>query len=409
MTVKLVVTAGPHAGKEFDFDGHDTFLVGRSKDAHFQLSRDDPYFSRRHFLVEVNPPRVRVFDLNSRNGIAVNGAKVRTADLNDGDELKAGHTVFRVTVPSAVPDEYVTIAGPASPPKPPVTPSATADEPESVPDGLVPGYRLESELGRGGMGIVYRAKRESDGQPVAVKVITPAEGVPRRHVEKFLREARILAELDHRNVVRYLDSGEGDGVVYLVMELVEGTDAARLVKKQGPLDVATAVRLAVHALAGLAHAHAKGYVHRDVKPANLLLGKVQGTQVVKVADFGLARTYDDCGMSGLTMHGDIGGTPAFMAPEQVTHYRDAKPAADQYAAAASLYYLLTGKYVLDLHPDIRNQLVQIVTEPRTPIRTHCPDTPEPLAAVLDRALAMEPTDRYPDVAAFRKALGPFTK
>jgi serine/threonine-protein kinase len=97
MNVTLTVTAGPHTGREFAFDRHDTFLVGRSKGAHFQLSYDDPYFSRRHFLVEVNPSRVRVMDLNSRNGIAVNGQKVRTADLNDGDELRAGHTVPDVT------------------------------------------------------------------------------------------------------------------------------------------------------------------------------------------------------------------------------------------------------------------------------------------------------------------------
>ena len=103
MNVTLTVTAGPHAGREFAFDRHDTFLVGRAKDAHLQLSYDDPYFSRRHFVVEVNPPRVRVMDLNSRNGIAVNGQKVRTADLNDGDELQAGHTVFRVGVPAARP------------------------------------------------------------------------------------------------------------------------------------------------------------------------------------------------------------------------------------------------------------------------------------------------------------------
>src|SRR3954452_21433722 len=99
MNVTLTVTAGPHAGREFAFDRHDTFLVGRSKDAHFQLTYDDPYFSRRHFLVEVNPARVRVLDLKSRNGISVNGQVVPSADLTDGDELKAGHTVFRVTVP----------------------------------------------------------------------------------------------------------------------------------------------------------------------------------------------------------------------------------------------------------------------------------------------------------------------
>ena len=115
MPVKLTVTAGPHAGREFAFDGHDTFLVGRSKDAHFQPSYDDPYFSRRHFLVEVNPPRVRIIDLNSRCGTFVNGRRVAAAELKNGDEVKAGHTVFRVTVPAPDPDEQATLGYEPSP------------------------------------------------------------------------------------------------------------------------------------------------------------------------------------------------------------------------------------------------------------------------------------------------------
>src|SRR5205809_6558238 len=115
MNVTLTVTAGPHAGREFAFDRHDTFLVGRSKDAHFQLSYDDPYFSRRHFLVEVNPPRCRLIDLNSRNGTLLNGARVRMAEVADGDEIGAGHTVFKVCVLAREPDDLETVDGPGNP------------------------------------------------------------------------------------------------------------------------------------------------------------------------------------------------------------------------------------------------------------------------------------------------------
>lgn len=408
--IKLTVAAGPHAGKEFAFAEHSTFLVGRSKDAHFQLSNDDPFFSRRHFLVEINPPRVRVFDLNSRNGISVNGKKVRAADLADGDELRAGHTVFRVSVPRPPdPDEQPTLGLPEPPPagKAARHKPGYAETIDHVAGPSVPGYRLGKVVGRGSMGTVYRAVRASDGQAVALKVITPAEGVPRRQVEKFLREAHILAELKHKNIVPHLDSGEGDGLVYLAMELVDGPDASKLVKKAGPLDVPTAVRLTMQALDGLAHAHAKGYVHRDVKPANLLVAKEDGKRVVKLADFGLARAYDSCGLSGLTLHGEIGGTPAFMAPEQVTHYRDVQPAADQYAAAATLYYLITGQYVVDFDDDAKEHLVQIITAPRVSIRARRPDTPAALAAVLHRALENEAKDRYPHVTALREAIKPF--
>src|SRR4051794_22856964 len=98
MKLILSVTEGPHQGKEFAFDGHDTFLVGRDADAHLRLSYDDPYFSRRHFMLEVNPPRCRLLDFNSRNGTFVNGQKVDTAEVNDGDVIRAGHTAFRVRV-----------------------------------------------------------------------------------------------------------------------------------------------------------------------------------------------------------------------------------------------------------------------------------------------------------------------
>lgn len=403
MNVTLTVTAGPHIGREFVFDRHDTFLVGRAREAHFQLSSDDPFFSRRHFLVEVNPPRVRVFDLNSRNGIAVNGVKVRDAELNDGDQLKAGHTIFRVSVPrSAQSTEPSIKQSPLQ--SPPHSPVETIDR---VPGLLIPGYKLELELGRGAMGVVYRATREADGQPVAVKIIPPAEGVPQSDVDRFLREARIMAELRHRHVVRCFDSGESNGLLYLAMELVTGPDLQQRVKERGPMEVGPAVRLMLHALDGLGHAHEKGFVHRDVKPSNLLLDGPKDRRVVKVADFGLARAYNEYHISGLTMQGEVGGTPAFMPPEQVMYYREVKPAADQYSAAATLYYLLTGQYVLNFEPSRPAQMIQIATDPRVPIQFRRADVPDKLAAVIHKALSLDPVARYTDTVAFRDTLRPF--
>jgi serine/threonine-protein kinase len=414
VNVRLVVTAGPHAGTEFAFDRHDTFLVGRSKDAHLRLPGDDPYFSRRHFLVEVNPPRVRLLDLDSRNGVFVNGARTDAAELADGDEVKAGHTVFRVHVPPPDPDAVRTLDLPA-PPAPPfhgtvardARPLTTLDHAPDVP--AVPGYELEAELGRGAMGVVYRGRRTADGVAVAVKTILPAAGVGEKPVRRFLREAGVLAELTHPNVVAHLDSGLVDGVVYLVMEFVDGPDVGKLVKKSGALPVVNACRLVCSALSGLAHAHAAGFVHRDVKPSNLLIGGPRDRRVVKVADFGLARVFDECKLSGLTMQGEVGGTPAFMAPEQVTHFRDVRPAADQYAAAATLYHLLTAAYPHDLPPRIYGQLAHIVSTDPVPIRDRRADLPAALAAVVHRGLARDPADRYPDTAAFRAALLPFAR
>ena len=399
MKIKLTVIAGPHRGQEYEFDGRDTLLVGRTADAHLRLSYNDPYFSRRHFLVEVNPPRCRLIDLASRNGTLRNGVRVTTAEVADGDEIGAGHTVFRVAILPA--DAAETLDLPAD------APAAPTVEHRGPANITLPGYRLGGELGRGGMGVVYRATRVSDGAAVAVKTITPAAGVTRKCVERFVRESRILAQLDHPNIVAFRDVGEAGGVIFLVMDLVAGPDLGARLKGRGPLDARTAVRVTCEVLAGLAHAHAKGFVHRDVKPSNVLVGREGTKTVAKLADFGLARVYESSQVSGLTMQGEVGGTPAFMAPEQVTHYRDVKPAADQYAAAATLYKLLTDCYTHDFPKDIGQQLAHLVTAGPVPLAERRADLPPGLAAVVHKALSRDAADRYPDATAFRKALAKF--
>ena len=410
--VKLTIISGPHQGREFVFDGHDTLLVGRTKDCHFQLSFDDPYFSRRHFLVEINPPRCKVTDLNSRNGTLLNGVRVRTAEVADGDEIGAGHTTFevRVIAPPPVVAPTVLWSVPTV-----VTPTVVTTDPVALAATVVyqpspvsvPGYRLERELGRGAMGVVYQATREFDGLTVALKTILPADGASRKHIDRFLRECRILSQLQHPNIVSFQEFGEADGMIFLAMDLVDGSDIAARLRERGPEDARTAVRMVCQMLAGLAHAHALGFVHRDIKPSNILIGQDGAKRVVKVADFGLARIYDASQISGLTMQGEVCGTPAFMAPEQVTHYREVKPAADQYSAAATLYNMLTDRIPHDLPPDIGEQFAHIVTAAPVPIAERLAGIPPGLAAVIHKALGREPEERYPDVVAFRKELKRF--
>jgi eukaryotic-like serine/threonine-protein kinase len=423
MEVVLTVTDGPHQGREFTFAEHDTFLVGRSKRAHFQLVAKDMYFSRLHFLVEVNPPRVRVIDMKSRNGTWVNGQRVPSADLKDGDKIKAGHTILRVALrygPGEKPEEALTVA-----PPPPAASAGTAATQAASP--VIPGYHLERELGRGGMGVVYLAREEASEQAVALKTITPAVTPTGSQVERFLREARILEQLRHPNIVAFRAMGEAGGLLWFAMEYVPGTDAARLLREEGPLPVKTAVRMICHVLQALEHAHAKGFVHRDIKPANILLEIGQGdketgrqgdtetrrlgaaTLTAILADFGLARVYQTSQISGLTLAGDIGGTAKFMPPEQITNYREVKPPADQYSVAATLYNLLTGAGVYDFKGGGIEAIAMILDEDPVPIQKRRPELVEKLAAVIHKALAREPGDRFADVSEFRKALLPFSK
>jgi eukaryotic-like serine/threonine-protein kinase len=401
VSVKLDVVAGPHAGKSFAFDKHDTFLVGRGRDAHFKLNADDPYFSRRHFLLEINPPRVRVLDLKSRNGVLVNGHRVEMAELHDGDELRAGHTVFKLTV--VQPNfEPATVELAQDTPIEPGGLTTTDTHP------LVPGYKLGAELGRGGMGVVYRAVRQADGVEVAIKLIHPGTNATRKQIERFLREADVLRQLRHPHVVGFEAAGETPtGMLFLAMELVAGPTAEGILSEKGPLGLAVAVRIMSQVLLGLAQAHALGYVHRDVKPGNILLGRAGSKRLAKLADFGLARAYDASRLSGLTLQGELGGTPAFMAPEQVSHYRSVMPAADQYSAAASLYRLLTNNFPHDLPKGAAKQVVHVLTETPVSIFRRRDDIPEELGLAIHKAMSREPEHRYADVAEFRRALLPF--
>ena len=467
MRINLTVIKGPHQGRRFSFEEHDNFIVGRAKFAHFRLPLQDKFFSRIHFMVEVNPPLCRLLDMGSTNGTSVNGQKVTTAGLNNGDLIEAGKTVIRITLqevesrgsdeslvsespPPSIGFEHQALVMPTfDPPAAPrpqvdltVIPSIVGAEARvcrvceapfyslsslgstdfAAPLPLCPacrskieshtqpiaGYQIVSELGSGGMGVVYLALREANGELVALKTILPAIAGMKNEAERFLREARILGDLNHPNIVALREMGETNGLFYFAMDFVCGSDVAVLQKKVGgPLPIPRAVDLTCQLLSALEFAHGKGFVHRDIKPANMLVEERDGNDFVRLTDFGLARTYQTSPMSGLTMQGSVGGTVAFMAPEQITHFREAKPPADQYAAGATLYKLLTDRLPFDLPREFEKQLVMILQGEQVPIRKRRPEIPEALADIVHQSLAKDPKNRFKTVGAMRTALESF--
>lgn len=422
MDITLHITAGPGKGKVFSFCGHDTFLVGRSKLCTFRLPSQDKFCSRIHFLVEINPPLCQVVDMGSNNGTFVNDQKVMTAELKDGDKIRAGRTILRVLVQEDEPDSALpadaapsevlssTVTAPACNAEVMQQTIFTSPDPGQKQVGelpRVPGYQLLRKLGQGGMGIVYLALRSEDGLPVAIKMLVPAVTGSRNQIERFLREAEILRKLRHPHIVSLREIGQVSAELYFVMDYVPGCDARELVKERGPLPVPSAVALTCQLLDALECAHGHQFVHRDVKPSNLLVSEEGGRPVVRLADFGLARVYQASTLSGLTLLGEIGGSAGYMAPEQITRFREVLPSGDQYGAAATLYHLLTGQAPYDLPRQTSQRFMMILNQDPIHITERRSDLPASLVQIIHRALAREPKDRFADVAAFREMLEPY--
>jgi serine/threonine protein kinase len=261
-------------------------------------------------------------------------------------------------------------------------------------------YEIERLLGRGGMGAVYLARRPGGGAPVALKVMLPKMVVDEAAQEIFIREIEVTRALRHPNVVGLLDFGRHEGRFYFALEYCSGGSVEDLrVRLGGRVPLPSTLRIAVDALEGLAAAHESGFVHRDLKPDNVLLGE---DGAARLADFGLAKSFQQAGLSGLTATGAVGGTFPFMAREQLTSYREARPTTDVWSMAATLYFLLTGQYARDFGD--QDPIAAILRGGIVPLRRRDPSLPEDLAAVIDRALDDEPTRRFPTAREFGSAL-----
>jgi serine/threonine-protein kinase len=259
------------------------------------------------------------------------------------------------------------------------------------------------------MGIVYLARRDADRGDVAIKTIVPAGAATKKNLDRFLREAGILRELTHPNIVKFLDLGVAGSLLYFAMDYVAGTDAERLLQERGPWSVRSAAKVAIEVLKALHFAHEQGFVHRDVKPSNILLGRGQGGYAVMLADFGLARVYEASQLSGLSGDGEFGGTPAYMPPEQITNYRNVGPPADQFALAATLYRLLTGQFIYNFGEDGLPKIAHVLEGRIIPIRDRRSDLPEELASAIHRAMERKPAKRFGSCAEFAEGLRPFAK
>ncbi len=402
--VALIVENGEQQGRRYDFTEPELFIVGRSPDANFVLDKSDPCVSRKHFMIEIVPPRCYIRDFGSLNGTFVNEEKCEQAELKDGDVIAAGQTRFRVSIsthdnndlsicqrcgnkffrpelvsaaicPACQAEIALEEQDKFAKTRAPVLASccecgadvgsfaASDGKGQTLADvavylcrvcyGKKPGagscgraghFQLLQELGKGGMGAVYLAWNPDTCRLGALKRILlpePDAQVARR----FVREMRIMSGLTHPNLVRLYEDGVHEGAPYFVSEYVAGGCLSRyLAKMGGRLSVSEAVGLVCGILDGLEFFHDSGHIHRDIKPSNILLaGKGDKTpSLAKIADFGLAKSFVNVGGTRLTRASEFAGSLYFTPPEQIINFARTGPAADIYSAGVTLYNLLTG-------------------------------------------------------------------
>jgi serine/threonine-protein kinase len=341
-------------------------------------------------------------------------------------------------------DQSVPAANPVSPtPGSPDLPTRIGDTgeykaPPKMPRGpLQPGqtlgqYRILERLGAGGMGEVYKALHVSMDRVVALKVLAPDLVQEQRARARFQREIKGAARLNHPNIVMAHDADEAEGHCFLVMEYVEGSDLADLVRQRGRPPAAIACEIARQAALGLQHAHECGLVHRDIKPANLMLVLPRpsgaaggdnsptvtaplpwpGAPVVKILDFGLARLVcpeneaPDAKFA-VTREGTVVGTPEFMSPEQGTGGPGLDIRSDVYSLGCTLYFLLAGRPPF-VSKTVYETITRHLTEPPKPLNHIWPDVHPILAAVVARMLAKRPEARFQTPAEVAQALLPWS-
>lgn len=259
------------------------------------------------------------------------------------------------------------------------------------------GYRIVEQIGMGGMATVYKAYDASTDRYVALKTLPEQYSKDPQFVERFRREAKAIAKLEHLHILPLFAYGEDDGVAYLAMRYLPAGTLSSHIKQKGQMPLADAARLLAQIASALDHAHANGVLHRDIKPSNVLIDKDANAYLT---DFGIARMVEGT----LDLTGDsILGTPQYMSPEQCQGRKDLTPASDQYSLGVMLYEMVTGRVPFQAETPLAVIIMQINGSELPPPTSLRPDLPEAAEAVILKSLARDPANRYPSCEAMAKA------
>jgi pSer/pThr/pTyr-binding forkhead associated (FHA) protein len=426
--VTLIITNGLHKGKQFTFDSRTTCIIGRNDECNIVVPDIEEYsrVSRYHCLLDINPPNIRIRDFGSKNGTYINGRligkreehqsaeegiklKFPEYDLENNDtfQLTESGLAFKVNVVGENKVSY--------------TPPQQEEFEQKVRNVFgksnvggsnlhpIQRYTILEKLGEGGNGAVFLARYDMTGSAkvVALKVMLPQVAAIPQMVNLFLREVENAKQLRHPNLVQLEDYCFVDGLFFFTMEYCQGGSVQDAMRRYGgklPIEIAIPVTLQV--LDGLHYAHTeRGIVHRDIKPENIFIDFTEKEDViVKLGDYGLAKSFDMAGFSGQTMTGKDAamGTPVFMPRQQLLNFKYSKPDVDVWAVAASLYNMLTGEYPRDFVD--ADPFVAILQHQPIPIRRRDASIPKPLAELIDLALIDDPELYFKSAKQFKQAL-----
>jgi hypothetical protein len=330
-SIALTLASGPHRGRRFLFEAPCEIVLGRGRECDVALK--DELVSRNHCVITFDESGARLRDLGSANGTIVDGNPAGDAALVSGSRIVLGDTTLECRFSTRTGTQPLSGHGL----NPTLRGDGTEPPPVSRESVAVPGYTILDAIGEGSFGTVWKA-RSSSGRIVAIKVQrTQAELATEERV-RFFREGELAAVLDHPNVIRVVARGELKRTLYIVMEFVAGRTLGEVIDRSGPLSVRAGLRIARQIASALEAARRRKIVHRDVKPDNILL---RDDGVAKLGDFGFAKSSNGV-LPHLTQYGQVVGTIAYMAPEQLECSLEADHRADIYSLGATLFHVLAG-------------------------------------------------------------------
>jgi eukaryotic-like serine/threonine-protein kinase len=447
MTVKVSITIidGSLKGREFEFENRTTCIIGRAVDCYPRLPNnpDHQTISRYHCLLDINPPAIRIRDFGSKNGTYINnnkigqrrpnqsaqeGAKIifREHDLHNGDEIKLGHTVFRVNIHFDNEIERETYSNYIE------HQSLADNESLNLADNLLEqanygdinlnflqDYKLIRLIGKGDFSEIYLIENQLNKEKNTLKLMFPQVPPNPNSINKFKQELENIKSLNYPYIVNLQESIYRENVFYLLLEYCNGGNLVEFMKSKGRiLSIHEALLIICQVLDGLEYAHkapipyvqksdknnkGQGLVHKDLKPEHIFIHQNNEKITAKIDDYGLTKAFDLVGFSGQTLTGNHAGLPIFMPRQQVLDLHYAQPDLDVWAAAACLYYMLTG--FPPRHFDKGGDPFLVVLQnDAIPLQERNPYIPENLADVIDTALIDNPEIVFKSALEFKQAL-----